>query len=486
VAGPAPVEVTVGEVLATPAEVGVSVPESTPSFVSVLSSIFVAAKGLRGGLKEIPVRVQRPNTQWQFEPTPALEIPAGSSEPVSHTILFGARADGEPISVPFELESRRSWLTIENPTGLTPASVAIRLDPTQMTSGRNTADLMLRGLSRDTPIFLSFNIGPSLSSIGGNLPDIFLPVGSDPVPFPVQITSTVEPVDFRIRTDGAPWLQAIPASGRTPAEISLYIDPSKIETGKLSRSTYFIESSRAPALGSTVTAAVFEPATFPMRQSVSGTPGGIVKALAAFDCESRSFDPPWPLETDGWVVRIEGRSLPIGAMRRTPLTFPPRFVAGCEISFQLPPEISGDWEAIAEGPGGATRGIWEGKTVALRRMFLDEAKRPVVAHEDGTAVSLSSPARTGELLTVRVGGYGRTIPEAPWGDVAHQPIRPAGAVYAYVGGRTAAIVSAELSAVEVAVMEVRLRVPEIAPDVHPLTVTVAGVALGEARLSVIR
>jgi uncharacterized protein (TIGR03437 family) len=72
-------------------------------------------------------------------------------------------------------------------------------------------------------------------------------------------------------------------------------------------------------------------------------------------------------------------------------------------------------------------------------------------------------------------GRGLLNGPAPWGDVAAETLSPAAPVEVFVGGRQAGLLSAELSRMEVGVVEVRAEVPWIASDTHPLSLRVAGV-----------
>ncbi len=75
---------------------------------------------------------------------------------------------------------------------------------------------------------------------------------------------------------------------------------------------------------------------------------------------------------------------------------------------------------------------------------------------------------------VRLQGYGATDIPAPWGNVPDGPIHPLARIEAYVGGRTARVISAELSRTEVGVCEVQIEVPSIAPDYYPMNIRVDG------------
>ena len=82
--------------------------------------------------------------------------------------------------------------------------------------------------------------------------------------------------------------------------------------------------------------------------------------------------------------------------------------------------------------------------------------------------------RPGEVVSFLASGLGKTKQDAPWGDVATSLVQPAALIEAYVGGKPARILSAELSNVYVGYFEVRMEVPPIAPDFHVVNFRIDG------------
>ena len=87
-------------------------------------------------------------------------------------------------------------------------------------------------------------------------------------------------------------------------------------------------------------------------------------------------------------------------------------------------------------------------------------------------------------MVVKMSGLGVTATSVPLGDVARESVAPVVPIEAFVGGRKARMLSVELSRTEVGVFEVRFEVPQIAPDLHDLSVTVGGISLAAGRLIV--
>jgi len=79
---------------------------------------------------------------------------------------------------------------------------------------------------------------------------------------------------------------------------------------------------------------------------------------------------------------------------------------------------------------------------------------------------------------------GRMNGEAPVGDVAKESLSPLAPVQAFVGGRRAPILAAELSRTEVGTVELRVQVPPIASDVHVLSVRVDGIDVSAGWITV--
>jgi uncharacterized protein (TIGR03437 family) len=102
--------------------------------------------------------------------------------------------------------------------------------------------------------------------------------------------------------------------------------------------------------------------------------------------------------------------------------------------------------------------------------------RPWLTRADGSLSDRSNPVQAGEVVSFRISSYGLTEPAAPLGDVpdSETTVRPIAHMDAFIDGRRAGIVSAELSKTEVGVAIVRVRIPEIQPDDHLFILLVGG------------
>jgi len=175
---------------------------------------------------------------------------------------------------------------------------------------------------------------------------------------------------------------------------------------------------------------------------------------------------PWPVKLGSCTLRVNGRPMPLGSISISPvalsnIVFEPIY----RVVAQLPYDLDRSTATVEiEDKNGRTNAL----SLTIKPVV------PVLASPIGSGPVIPYVRKPGEEVVVRLTGLGVTSTPAPWGDVAESSMQVVAPVEAFVGGRTARILGAELSRTEVGVFEVRFEVPSIASDLHILNLRVVG------------
>jgi uncharacterized protein (TIGR03437 family) len=219
-------------------------------------------------------------------------------------------------------------------------------------------------------------------------------------------------------------------------------------------------------------------ATAGVRNGAAETPDDVVAAGSVISifgmnlAPSTETGPASPLAQTlaGVTVRAGDRLLPL--LYASPIQINAQLLSGIEpgpqtlvVKWAGNPEVRANFEVARNAPG-------------LFESFLEERAYGIALHADGTLITLASPARRAEIITLFGTGFGPTDRQPPDGFAL--PERPAftliDAVEVFAAGIPFAPVWAGSSPNRVGVQEVRLRIaPELpAATAIPLTVRIGG------------
>jgi uncharacterized protein (TIGR03437 family) len=450
----------------------------TPASITVKTSVDTAtasvvllAPGMHG-LTVVPVGTVTPYVSLRATSLRDFEaLPGPGNYVVEATLALSWEAEGISFPVPFHLTSFAPWLTPDGNDGVAPAEVHIRADAADLPRGEYYPYVIVEvdgtGVARVT---LPLRIGPVFNIEGtlGTYGDIQVPWGS-PFMHKIQIRSNGGPMNFTIDPPSRAFTIA-PLSGTTPAEISIVFDPMGYVVGDRPRLQTVIRSEDLLwSLGVTYRI-VGRDAVVLRDQAGLGAPGKVItyQGGGASRCDPAvPAKPPWPTVLGGCRLRLNGQLLPLESVTegRGPgnpnwLTAPVYYVRT-----QLPYWVEGSLRLEFEDK--------DGKITSSPLMIQPVA--PELLGIAGTGPLELPVSRPGDSVTLLMTGLGATDIPAPQGDVPSMAIRPAAPLEAFIGGRSAHILSGELSSTDPGVTVITVEIPNIASDVHPIVLRIGGI-----------
>ncbi len=436
------------------------------------ASVVLLALGMQG-LAVVPVGTAIPTVMPRASILRGFDaLPSPGNYVVEATLALSWEAEGMSFPVPFHLTSSVPWLTFDRSDGVAPVEVGMRADAAGLPRGEHFASVTIEvggaGLSRVT---LPLRIGPVLNIQGtsGTFGDIQVPWGS-PYTHMIQIRSTGEPMNFTIDPPQGSFTIA-PLSGTTPAEISVVFDPKGYVVGDRPRFQTAIRSEDL-LWGLSVTYRIVgrDAVVLPDRVSGPGAPGKLIyyEAGGASRCDPVApATPPWPTVLGGCRLRLNGQPLPLGSVTEGRGPGNPNWLTApvYSVRTQLP-----------YGVEGSSRLEFEDKDGKVTSSSL--TSQPIAPELLGIAGAgpQEVPVRKpGDSIVLLMNGLGATDTPAPLGDVPTTAIRPVASLEAFVGGRSARILSAELSSTDPGAVAITAEIPNIAPDVHPILFRIGGI-----------
>lgn len=462
---------------------------TTSSTVLILS-----AAGMRGGLRLIPLSAEVISASLSAFAGEQFILPSSSSPPLDLTLtvrtIMSNRYGSSDLQIPFTVATEAPWVKLGDTQGTTPARIPLQIDPADAAAGFQMAQLRIQyGESGSVLVPLRLILGNFFTLTG-------IPIGATftrdaaPATYPIQIaTTTGQSANFQIVPDPLPqrWYELTPLSGRTPATILLEVYPERMALGA-NRLSFGINGGTDSSSFVSTTLRLVNVATgiaFTPSVSEVAAPGSLISVSGEMDCDSEQAVAPWPAERGGCSLTLDGKALPLGSIVAdlSELAGSNTLRRFGSLIAQMPYGVpSGQVELQFRFKNGDTRRLRPTRVSPLvpaiqsRRVgFL--FPQPVLDHEDGSPVTAAAPAIPGEIAIARLAGVGAMKTAAPLGDVAagDEPVVPSAAIEAYLGGRRLEIVSAALSRTDVGIVEVRVRVPALAPGGHMLSFRVGGV-----------
>ena len=169
---------------------------------------------------------------------------------------------------------------------------------------------------------------------------------------------------------------------------------------------------------------------------------------------------------------------------------PPFYISQTQINAQIPFETPPGPATLTLSVAGAASPATAAITVqaAAPGLFQSAQNRAVVQNQDTSLNEPAHPALVGSVITAYLTGQGAVDHSVPTGSPAPaSPLaRSVAAVTATVGNQAAEVEFAGLAPGLIGVLQVNLRVPDLAPGDFPLVVTAGGVSSNAALVSVTR
>lgn len=155
-----------------------------------------------------------------------------------------------PAKVSFSVGTpSASWASVDATGGTTPGTFNVRADPTGLRPGIYKAIINVTGtltVPDVAAVIVTLTVlapGPLLGITGDDLSTAAPGSGGAPVTFTFPLISSNQvPTDFTITVNGG-FLTVFPVSGKTPALITVIVDPSKFAPGSTNRGSFTLTSA---------------------------------------------------------------------------------------------------------------------------------------------------------------------------------------------------------------------------------------------------
>jgi hypothetical protein len=438
-----------------------------PSFNS--AALVALTTGAQGTVA-IPIRSRGLSAGLVVQALDPLQLPAPSSDPFTVRLsISSVLTAGLPLNLPFHITYQASWLRLETSEGTTPAVLNAVIDPTGLATGTHLVTLNVEIAGVVIQRTLALTIGPILQ-VSPSYGLIDVPFGKVRT-VGLTVTSSSAPLDFTVDSPN-PALDVSPKQGTTPQALVATFNSAGFPANQTAFEVLNVRANGqqiAYSLQFRVTTFTPPVTDLPPQQ---GAPGSLITFYTGkSQCDTVAFSPGrWATSLGGCTLRVNGAAIPLGSIETAnfqPLPADPRNI----ILGQLPYDLVGP----------ATLEI-EDKTGSKGASPL--TVKPVLPMSRDSFQNVAPTRRTGEEMLLRMTGLGVTVTPAPLGDVPDRPIVPVVPIQVFVGGRKAHLISVELSRTEVGTFEVRFEVPEIAPDLHDLSLSIDGSLISVGNLIV--
>lgn len=170
---------------------------------------------------------------FQASPLQTFQFTPGGPQPTAQNL--GVSAVNTTLPQSYGITRNVPWITFTPNSGLTPATIAVFVDPTGLPPGLNTGTLTISGSATPTTVTVQLQIGPASAGNFTATPSalVFNGVvgGANPAAQALAIsTSSNAQVQFSA-TDSAAWLSLSTSSGFTPGATSAAVNLAGLPAG---------------------------------------------------------------------------------------------------------------------------------------------------------------------------------------------------------------------------------------------------------------
>lgn len=432
----------------------------------------VLAPGAQGVLA-IPVRRRTGFTQARGFVSVDLPAPSNTSVRSRLPVSFIAFSDVGQIQLklPFRASTSTRWLRLDQVAGITPAELAITIDPRGLATGTYNGEVRLEAEEVSGTANVTLVVGPLLrvSGLGNDIP---VPLNAAaPFQHEFTVTSSSTPISFRVESN-SPRLSFTPPAGVTPSTIGVTFDTTGLGPGSSLLPLVYLNFSGGTAgyavavryiLGGQTVIPIADRLLFSQ-----AAPGSLMTYNAGTSkCEAvPAVSVPWPETLGGCTLRLAGQALPISTILRSIVPFGANARSETfQVTFQIPYDAPlGDTVVELEDR--------EGRKTALGLRIMEML--PQYLGVPGLT-GLFTPVTTspGEQLTLLFSGLGQLNGPARAGELTPEGVVPLKEIEFFVGGRPARVLGVAPSRTEVGVFEIQIETPRIAADSHSLSYRIA-------------
>jgi len=440
-----------------PATVQVSVSLSQLTAGSYSASIFVTALGSTGPSLVVPVTLTvGPIPQLTASPTVlAFGYTPGGTLPPAQS--FALASGGVPLN--FTVTSPGAWLTVAPLRGTTPGTVLVTANPTGLGTGTYSGAITASayGAANSVQIVVTLTVsGPGQLAVTPAQLSFASPVGGPAPASQTLSVGAVSPIAFTAvaaASSNAKWLSVTPASGTTPAALSVSANPAGLLAG-----TYLAGITLTPTSGSGTAVTVMvtfkvgsgtgtgTPTISSVQNAASGVAGTVAPGLwvsifgnSLGPVTGVSFVTPPTGETvattlGGTQVLFDGTAVPL------------LYVSDAQVNALVPFELAGKTSTVMQVVSNdeVSASVTLPVAAALPGLFTANGSgkgEGAILNQDSSVNSASNPAAQGSVIVLYGTGGGQTSPASI--DGGFNPLNAEGVlllpVTVTIGGQTAQV-----------------------------------------------
>lgn len=460
-------------------------------------SVLIESSGLPGGSFTIPFRLRvLPNVTVTVTPNVlTFEQPQGGSPPASQNITLTSSAQGATFTASITSISGGNWLSLSRTSGAASGTVGVSINQNSLPQNSYQANVRFVFQNSSTPpvdVTVILNVTPprTLEVSVQSLEFTHQAGGPTPAAQTFTVSTTGQAAEFTIGTVSSGWLSASPASGTTPREITVTVNPQNLASGSYNGTITVIAAGLSGS-----------PRTIPVTLVITAPPppepvivtnnasnvAGVIAPGEIITIKGSLLGPAAPasfsVAAGGTVpATLAGVRVLFDGIPGTPL-----YVSGPQINVITPWEIRGRLQTaiVVEYQGARS------SPIALRVgdyapgvYTLDSTGRGQAAaiNQNGTfngpGTGGTTPASPGSVITIYATGGGQTNPPSITGTVSPLStlLRLAAPVTATVGGLPATVEFAGAApGLVTGVIQINLRPDPSVRGIVPVEISIAGI-----------
>jgi adhesin/invasin len=391
--------------------------------------------------------------------------------------------------------SSAPWITARPPTGSTPATVNIGVDPSGLAPGTYSGTVTFTTPTGQASLFVIYQVAakPVLGASPSSLMFLGIRQGAIPAQI-VSISSTGRSISYHVAATisgppGSEWLQISKAQGQTPDMLQVSVNADGLAAGiyhgsvqltpaeaGLSGLVIPVTLGLGPVIQSPIVLGVTNAGSF----HPGGAPGGLMTifGLALSDAVYQASTLPLPQILGPTSVTVNGIPAPL------------YYASPTQINFQMPSGLPAGTAQIVVNSSSlkATSENFPAVLTAVDPgLFVTPDGRAAALNQDLSLHSGATPQPAGAIVIVYLTGQGPTTPSVQDGSGA--PVSPlalvTGQVSAQIGGKPADVVFAGLAPGFVGDTQVNVRIPQgVEAGDRPVILTINGVSSNAGVISV--
>ncbi len=366
--------------------------------------------------------------------------------------------------------SSATWLSVASQSGTAPSMLAVLVSPAGLDPGTYTGSVQISATGvANSPVTVAVTLTVSPAPVLAVSPQAltfnYTVGGAIPPAQGISITNTGSGSGPWVASSTAVWIGLSPASGTTPATLSVSVNPATLAAGSYSA---VVLISPAGASGSPVSVLVtLEIQSLPTVVSIAGVSNGAsfqpgfasATWITIFGANLAQTTRAWqasdfvnnllPTSLNGVSVTINGLAAYVG------------YISPTQVNVLAPDDPTlGPIQVQVTSPLGKSNTFGAQKQPFSPAFFTYGGNYVAAQHADYTPVgNLGTPAKPGETILIYGTGFGPTNPPIPSGYLVTAPAVLANSVQITIGGQAASVAYAGL--VDAGLYQFNVVVPNI-------------------------